>query len=155
MSFLYRMKSLGKKQLLKKDHLGHCIITCLTSLIYICALTQGRNEMWHFWIPGPFVMTQNKFNHLTSLHLLIFLNFHTSLKPQLFMMSTMLWVSAPRKFDWCVGECYFSIRLIRNGDSMPLVVVIAIYMAPFISGQSTKINWIQILHLSLCQLLEV
>lgn len=59
------MKSLGKKQLLKKDHLGHCIITCLTSLIYICALTQGRNEMWHFWIPGLFVMTQNKFNHLT------------------------------------------------------------------------------------------
>ena len=45
MSFLYRMKSLAKKQLLKKDHLGHYIITCLTSLIYICALTQERTEM--------------------------------------------------------------------------------------------------------------
>lgn len=147
MPFLHRMKFLGKKQLLKKDHWGHCIITCLTSLIYICALTQVRTEMWRFRIPELLVMSQIKFNHLTFLHLFIFLNFHTSpLEPWLFgkksllWRQTRLWVSARRKVDWCIGECYFSIRLTRNSDSTSLLVIITIYMAPFISGQSTKNN---------------
>ena len=43
------MKSLGKKQLLKKDHLVHCIITCLTSLIYICYYNCNNAIMLWYW----------------------------------------------------------------------------------------------------------
>ena len=140
-TFLYKMKSFHKKRLLKKDHWGHCIITCLLSLIYICALTQKRTKMWHFWVPELFVMTQSKFNHLSFLHLFIFLNLHPpSLRPLLLKENSLLWwqtsppVSAPRKVDWCIGDCCFSIRLIRNNESTSLLGIIIIYLAQFISG---------------------